>query len=187
MDLGQVVKDVVPSLLDFVSRRNIWTTTVAAGLHGRAWVHQISGGITVPVTHEYLRLCDLVSQIQLGVGDDRIVWKWTPDGKYSSKSAYRTLQMISHPIPGCSRIWKTWAPLRVKIFLWLAIRGHHWTVDRLGDAVTGCRRRTTATSATKNPRPSTTSSLLAHSQDKCGGPFWRFSGPTPHKSVMPPC
>ena len=27
-------------------------------------------------------------------------------------------------------IWKTWAPLRVKIILWLAFRRRHWTADR---------------------------------------------------------
>ena len=27
-------------------------------------------------------------------------------------------------------IWKTWAPLKVKIFLWLAFRRRHWTGDR---------------------------------------------------------
>jgi len=26
-------------------------------------------------------------------------------------------------------MWKTWAPLRVKIFLWLAFRRRHWTAD----------------------------------------------------------
>jgi hypothetical protein len=41
---GQVVKDVAPSLLDYVSCRNIENTTVAAGLQGRAWVRQITGG-----------------------------------------------------------------------------------------------------------------------------------------------
>lgn len=53
---GQAVKDVAPSLLDYVSCRNIENTTVAAGLQGRAWVHQITGGITVPVIHEYLHV-----------------------------------------------------------------------------------------------------------------------------------
>ena len=28
-------------------------------------------------------------------------------------------------------IWKTWAPLRIKVFLWLVIRGRVWTDDRL--------------------------------------------------------
>jgi hypothetical protein len=53
---GQAVKDVSPSLLDYVSRRNIENTTFAAGLQGRAWVRQIIGGITVPVMREYLHV-----------------------------------------------------------------------------------------------------------------------------------
>lgn len=27
-------------------------------------------------------------------------------------------------------IWKTWAPLQVKIFLWLAPKRRYWTADR---------------------------------------------------------
>ena len=29
------------------------------------------------------------------------------------------------------RIWKTWAPLRCKIFIWLAVKNRCWTADRL--------------------------------------------------------
>jgi len=127
---GKAVKDLAPSLLEFVSQRDIKTTTVAEGLAGRAWVRQISGGITTPAILDYLRLWDLVSQTQLSDSDYRLIWRWTADGKYTPKSAYQALLTASHPIPGCSRIWATWAPLRVKIFLWLAIRGRHWTADR---------------------------------------------------------
>jgi hypothetical protein len=88
---GQAVKDIAPSLLDFVNRRSIESTTVAAGLQGRAWVRQITGGITMPVTREYLKLWDQVMQVQLSNGEDRLIWRWTADRKYSSKSAYRAL------------------------------------------------------------------------------------------------
>ena len=124
------MKDVAPSLLEFVSQRDIKTTTVAEGLAGRAWVRQISRGITTPAILDYHRLWDLVSQIQLGDSEDSLIWRWTADGKYTPRSAYQVLLTASHSIPGCSRIWKTWAHLRVKIFLWLAIRGRHWTADR---------------------------------------------------------
>jgi len=127
MDPGQVVKDVAPSLLEFVSPRDIKTTTVTAGLARRAWVRQISGWITTPAILDYFRLWDLVSQLQLGDNEDNLIWRWTVDGKCTSKSAYQALLTASHPVPGCSRIWKTWAPLRVKIFLWLAVRGRPWT------------------------------------------------------------
>jgi hypothetical protein len=53
---------------------------------------------------------------------DKIVWQWTPDGSYSARSAYRMLHTGVVPFLGHSLIWQTWAPLRVKIFLWLAFR-----------------------------------------------------------------
>jgi hypothetical protein len=37
---------------------------------------------------------------------------------------------LSHPIPGCIRVWELWAPLKVKLFLWLAVRRRQWTADR---------------------------------------------------------
>jgi hypothetical protein len=103
---------------------------VAEGLQGGTWIRQISGGISVPATAQYVRLWNLVAQESLGANPDRLVWRWTEQGTYTSSSAYRALLLTSHPFPGCTRIWKTWAPLRVKIFLWLAFRGRHWTADR---------------------------------------------------------
>lgn len=127
---GQAIKDIAPALIAFVSHRKLHQTTVAAGIHDRSWVRQIQGGITMPATREYLHVWDMVQQVQLNDREDQLVWRWTLDGTYSSKSAYRALHMASHPIPVCAGIWKTWEPLRVKIFLWLAIRGRHWTADR---------------------------------------------------------
>ena len=51
------MKDIAPALLEFVSRRDIKETTVAAGLENRAWIRQIAGGIIVPAIIEYLRPC----------------------------------------------------------------------------------------------------------------------------------
>lgn len=61
---------------------------------------------------------------------DRTVWRWTLDGEYSAKSTYARLHTGSIPFRGHSLIWKTWASLQVKIFLWLAFRKRHWTNDR---------------------------------------------------------
>jgi hypothetical protein len=93
-------------------------------------VRQITGGITVPAVVEYLRLRDLLSTVTLGTGEDKLIWRWTADGLYSSKSAYRALLAASSSVYGYPLIWGTWAPLCVKIFLWLAIRRRHCTADR---------------------------------------------------------
>lgn len=38
--------------------------------------------------------------------------------------------LLSSTISGCNLVWKTWTPLWVKIFLWLALRRKQWTMDR---------------------------------------------------------
>ncbi|CAD6226709.1 unnamed protein product [Miscanthus lutarioriparius] len=40
------------------------------------------------------------------------------------------VNLRSIPFRGHSLIWKTWAPLKVKIILWLSFRKRHWTNDR---------------------------------------------------------
>jgi hypothetical protein len=59
-----------------------------------------------------------------------MVWRWTPDGIYTAHSAYRMLHTGATSFRGHRLVWKTWAPLRVRIFLWLALRRRHWTADR---------------------------------------------------------
>lgn len=61
---------------------------------------------------------------------DKLVWRWSSDGLFSTSSAYLALQQGSQAIPGCIQIWETWAPPRVKLFLWLSIRRSQWTADR---------------------------------------------------------
>jgi hypothetical protein len=79
---------------------------------------------------EYLELWETMETVTLNDQPDKIVWRWTPDGSYSARSAYRMLHTSAVLFLGHSLIWQTWAPLRVKIFLWLAFRRRHWTGDR---------------------------------------------------------
>jgi hypothetical protein len=75
-------------------------------------------------------LCWHVRGLNSRARRDKLIWKWTADGKFSVRSAYAALHFGSHPIPGCDLIWETWAPLRVKLFMWLALKGRQWTADR---------------------------------------------------------
>ncbi|TVU05324.1 hypothetical protein EJB05_48482, partial [Eragrostis curvula] len=58
---------------------------------------------------------------------------WTPDPAvgFTTKSAYNRFFMASVQFEPYRRLWKSWAPLKVKIFLWLAILNRCWTADRL--------------------------------------------------------
>jgi len=93
-------------------------------------VRAISGSLSQTAIEEYLELWNIMEQIKLTDQPDRLDWRWTPEGIYSAKSAYTMLHNGAIAFRGHRLIWKTWALLRVKIFLWLALRRRHWTTDR---------------------------------------------------------
>jgi hypothetical protein len=62
--------------------------------------------------------------------EDRHTWKLESDGAFSSKSAYRAFFEGSSTFEPWKRIWKTWAPNKCKMFMWLAVRNRCWTSDR---------------------------------------------------------
>ena len=58
-------------------------------------------------------------------------WKLTESGEYSSQSAYAALFFGSICFSPWKKIWKSWAPLRCKFFIWLVFKKRYWTADRL--------------------------------------------------------
>jgi hypothetical protein len=104
--------------------------SVLQGLTDRNWTRSFSGGLNTTTAAEYLDLWNATALVQLHDRPDQTIWRWTPDGSYSSKSAYTMMHTGAIHFRGHSLIWKTWAPMKVKIFLWLAFKRRHWTNDR---------------------------------------------------------
>jgi len=61
---------------------------------------------------------------------DRFVWRWSPDGVYSSSSAYKAFFHGLTLLPGARQLWRASVPPKVKFFAWLALHGRIWTSDR---------------------------------------------------------
>ena len=101
-----------------------------ASLTGRGYEQLQGECMSVDAMTEYLFLWNTLRDFQLNDQPDKTIWRWTQDGTYSVKSAYNMLHAGSTPLLGHKLIWKTWAPLRIKIFLWLAFKRRHWTWDR---------------------------------------------------------
>jgi hypothetical protein len=120
--------DIAPNLVQLVSRSIRSILTVLQGLTNR-WTRAITGSMSTAAIAEFLDLWEATADVNLREEQNMTVWRWTPDGKYSAKSAYKMLHIGSIPLRGHSLIWKTWA-LKVKIFLWLSFRKRHWTNDR---------------------------------------------------------
>jgi hypothetical protein len=86
--LGAAASDIAPNLVCMVSRRTRARHTVREGLMDRRWTSSISGNMTTVTLAEYLDLWEATTHIILTDRPNQTVWRWTPDGKYSAKSAY---------------------------------------------------------------------------------------------------
>jgi hypothetical protein len=80
---------------------------------------------------EYLELWDAIADFQLNTSEDYHSWKFESSGIFSSRSAYRAFFVGAIQFEPWKRLWKTWAPNKCKIFVWLAVRNSCWTADRL--------------------------------------------------------
>ncbi|PUZ57515.1 hypothetical protein GQ55_5G438400 [Panicum hallii var. hallii] len=114
---GRSVGQIAPNLVTMISKRTARQRTVAQAPSGHRWVRDISGGLSIPVLMEYIRLWGLLADFQLGTGRTGFISMaldcgWQLHGK------------------GATRIWKSWAPPKVKFFTWLATKGKIWTADR---------------------------------------------------------
>lgn len=70
-------------------------------------------------------------------------WRCSPSGFYTAKDTYKALCEGFEKMEGASWVWQSWAPLKCKIFAWLALKGRLWTSDRrcrhgLQDEVSPC-------------------------------------------------
>ena len=82
---------------------------------------------------KYFQLWDILHEAILSQDDDVHVWRLEGSGQFTSKSAYRAFfnGSITFAVAPWRRLWKSWAPAKCKLFLWLAIRNRCWTADRL--------------------------------------------------------
>jgi len=128
---GTSVENLAPLVFASVPPRIRKRQTMADALTNNGWVAAIRGGLSWVGIREFLKLWDCVQGIVLNEQEDRHIWKLDAKGCYSSKSAYRSYFLGSVTFEPWKRLWKSWAPNKCKVFLWLAIRNRCWTADRL--------------------------------------------------------
>jgi hypothetical protein len=125
---GRRIADLAPRFLGTIPKRIVNSRTVCEALTNRNWIADIKGALGVLI--DYLQLWEMFSAIELQPGiEDKHIFSIAPDGKYSAKSAYNGLGSVS--FGHYTRVWKTWAPLKCRLFIWLAAHNRCWTTDRL--------------------------------------------------------
>ena len=63
--------------------------------------------------------------------DDQLTWLFNSSGQFSVNSYYKFLNCRGMQVVWASIIWKSIAPLKVKVFLWLLLRDRLQTKDQL--------------------------------------------------------
>jgi hypothetical protein len=129
---GCTVGELAPNLFQVIPKRARRQRTVSQALGCRSWTADIQGALTVQVLVEYLKLWEVVDDFTLQPAvSDQHIRKLTNSGLYTSKSAYNAFFLGSVKFAPWKMTWKTWAPLRCKFFIWLAIKKRFWTADHL--------------------------------------------------------
>ena len=87
--------------------------------------------LTIAIT-QFLHVHDLLVNIELqSETPDSVTWLWTPNGQYSATSAYEMQFEGSIRFSFRDTIWNSGAPLKCRVFCWLALRGKCNTADCL--------------------------------------------------------
>ena len=104
---GQSVRAIAPHLFAAVDAAIIGVHSVRQALAGNAWVRDVTGVLTVPVISELLLLHNQLASLPPLCGfDDRLVWKWTTDGVYTTASAYKALFLGLESFACGKIVWK---------------------------------------------------------------------------------
>lgn len=117
---GEGICDITPCIVQLIPPHIRQRQTVREGLDNRQRVRAISGGMSQTAVIEYMELWNILQPFSLTDQPDKLIWRWSPDGAYTAKSTYTMMHSGAVIFRGHRLIWKAWAPLRVKIFLWLA-------------------------------------------------------------------
>ncbi|KAM0831277.1 hypothetical protein ACQ4PT_065657 [Festuca glaucescens] len=128
---GLTARAIAPDLVKLVRVAVRRQRSVQEGLPGNAWAADIAGELSVAAVVQYLHLWAAIAQVpRSGAAEDQFSWKWSNDGQFSPKSAYRMLWHGTCGLPGATLVWDSFAPLQYKLHAWLALRRRCWTADR---------------------------------------------------------
>lgn len=80
---------------------------------------------------DFNELCGILSNCQLSLAQDKLIWRWNNYGKFSTHFAYKWL-MFRGIVSDTGLIW--WhlqMPLKIKVFMWPVSKHEILTKDNL--------------------------------------------------------
>jgi hypothetical protein len=129
---GKRIWDIALHICALVPKKIANKRKVHEALQNLNWTVDFQGAFSVTVLLEFVELFQQLERIAIlsGVPDTHI-WRLSPSGQYSAKSAYAALFQGDVHFEPVDRIWKSWDPGKCKFFIWLVHHNTCWTSDRL--------------------------------------------------------
>ena len=141
---GFTISEIAPLISAMVRTREKNVRTMQQAIVDNAWIHDVQGDLSFMAHMQVANLCQALATVPIiATAPDQFIWPADASGCYTAKSVYNRLciGLLASPTARC--IWKSWAPLRYKIFAWLMVQYRLWTSDRrarhgLQDAPSAC-------------------------------------------------
>jgi hypothetical protein len=129
---GRSIYDLAPAVVEVVPTRRRNSRTASEALINNAWIAYIPSDLmSVEICIQCVQLWEVLDNVERNVNvADQVTWKGTESGVYTAKSTYNLLCQGRTLDGNHKQIWKTFAPLKCKIFIWLALKRRLWTADR---------------------------------------------------------
>jgi hypothetical protein len=128
---GRTATEIAPEVVKVVSTRRKNSRLVADALPDNRWVLDVAGNLSEAGVLQCVQLWLEISTVNRHVlGDDRFEWLCAAGRKYTAKDTYSRLYEGSIRYSMEKPVWRSYAPLKCKIFAWLALRYRLWTSDR---------------------------------------------------------
>ena len=128
---GFSVREIAPALVVGVETKIRNSRTVAQALEDERWAldvqPQTSFGALLQTVHPRHAVATVQRDVHM---EDTFAWPHDPLGIYTASSTYDRLNQGAVRSPTAAAIWRSWAPLKCKIFAWLAVQHRLWTSDR---------------------------------------------------------
>jgi hypothetical protein len=129
---GKRIKDIAHVVYSLVLKRIRNMRKVKEAMPTFWSIVDFQGALTVPVLLEYFELYQELEQVELQSDSlDGHIWQLSSTGQFSTKSSYVAMFQGAILFEPVERDWKTWAPRKCKIFIWLVKHNSCWTVNKL--------------------------------------------------------
>jgi hypothetical protein len=126
---GSSIAETAPHLFKHCTMRHL---TVHQALTDGRWIRHLRRNLSPQALIEFTTIHNRLATIQLQPGTpDSVSWRWTTDHKYSATSAYVSQFEGSLRFDFIQTIWRSEAPLKCRIFAWLAALSKCHTADCL--------------------------------------------------------